>query len=238
MNYTKAKDMFNNSRKRKLANNTYLESNSDGSYGIRLHQTQIIKFYPDKTVLDSGNYRTVTTKARINEFAYLDKWYLYQKDGIWYLATGPNIGNAFVSQFVFADGITYQNGSFTSCGGDPKEIQETRKQARQYAKDFTTALFAGEVPEPSNGDCWCCLLKDSNGQEVFGGDHILQHIKEKYYVPSLLVNAERLFPISIIAKNAIGSIWQGNLDVPMLDIVKRQIEKLIRRYCYRQLKTA
>lgn len=31
MNYTEAKDMYENSRKRKLAGNTYLQKNDDGN---------------------------------------------------------------------------------------------------------------------------------------------------------------------------------------------------------------
>ena len=82
MNYESAKKMFTETRKRKLANNTYLVSNEDGSFGVRLHNTQVVKYYPDKTLLFSGGWHTVTTKQRINEYSNAG---LYQKDFCWYI---------------------------------------------------------------------------------------------------------------------------------------------------------
>ena len=54
-------------------------------------------------------------------------------------------------------------------------------------------IEAGELPAPSGGDCWCCSMKNEKG--ICLGDlsdnnqHLLDHMKERYYVPSLLVNA-------------------------------------------------
>lgn len=236
MDFTKAQSIFETSRKRKLTGNTYLEKNNDGSYAIRLHSTQIIKFYPDKTVLDSGGWRTVTTKERINRFT---SYTVSQKQGVWYICKGY----AFDKQVVFADGIVCQNGSFTNTGESPKKTQKTRTKARQYAKDFVSALFAGKVERPGAGDCFYCGMatvedKKPLGETLQDTGHILSHIEESYFVPSLLVNAVNMFPVSMIAQSSTGRIWQGHLDLPMDNISKIQIEKSIRRYCYRQLKTA
>lgn len=237
MDYAQAQKIFETSRKRKLANNTYLEKNTDGSYAIRLHSTQVIKFYPEKTVLYSGGYRTVTTKARLNEFTEFSVW---QKAGIWYIAARV----VSAPEIVFADGITYhKNTGWQDVGENPKKISKLRKQAKQYAKDFVIALFAGKVPKPGNGDCWYCLMFDNANSEHNAGmgnrSHIISHIKEKYYVPSLLVNAVKIFDISRAAEDCIARLWSNEQPAEFFtDIGKQQIESSVRRYCYRQLQTA
>ncbi len=238
MNYEQCKKQWETTRKRKLANNTYLECNSDGSYGIRLHVTQVIKFYPDKTVFDSGGYRTVTTKARINEFSCIGLW---QEKGIWYCS----VNNCYTKteRVVFTDGIEFDGKKFTKCGDDPKAMQKLRKQAAKYAKDFTKALFNGGVPAPSAGDCFYCSMKEVNSKKPLcevnnNTSHLLNHFEENYFVPSLLVNAIEMFPVSTHAKGCIGRVWQGHKDMWGIDIATQQIESSLKRYCYRQLNTA
>ena len=83
---------------RKVANNTYLERRAAtftikgkttgiGSIALKLHNTDIMTAYPDNTVtLNTGGWRTVTTKARMNDFLPFGR--IYQKDFIWYLSLG------------------------------------------------------------------------------------------------------------------------------------------------------
>lgn len=57
----------------KLENNTYLtrRPHNDGGfiYTVRLHSTDVLEQWPDGSVaVTSGGWRTVTTKARINEY--------------------------------------------------------------------------------------------------------------------------------------------------------------------------
>lgn len=238
MNYAEAKTMWETTRKRKLANNTYLEKDMvDGKeyFAIVLHGTEIIKFYPDKTVLDSGGWRTVTTKERLNRFT---QWGIWQENGVWYINKGYRDNN----QEVFADGMYYQNDKWHNTGPKPEKTEELRKQARQYAKDFVTTLFEGKVPKPSGGDCWYCGLVAQDGKplgEHTSNNHVLGHMKEKYYVPSLCINACKMFGVSKAAWRSLGELWNGKGKASncFVDVSKRQIESAIRRYCYRQLKT-
>jgi len=83
-------------------NNTRID-NRDGYRVVTLHSTPIVKVASDETVtLDSGGWRTVTTKTRINQVS--NEWGLgftvYQKDYAWYVALG---GRAY----PFHDGITF-----------------------------------------------------------------------------------------------------------------------------------
>ena len=52
-----------NSDRRKVGNNTYAEILSDGSVGIKLHNTYVVKIHEDGTyTLNSGGWNTSTTK--------------------------------------------------------------------------------------------------------------------------------------------------------------------------------
>lgn len=55
--------------RRKIANNTWLERDEDGTLAVRLHNTRVLIFHKrgDVTV-QSGGWNTVTTKNRINRY--------------------------------------------------------------------------------------------------------------------------------------------------------------------------
>ena len=173
-----------NKDSKKLANNTYL-LRGDNCFMIRLHQTDIITINSDDTyTLNSGGWLSMTTKSRMNEFSPAR---ISQNKGVWYLGDGS----------LFSDNITVGRDGLNVKGAvDPvkyeKKLAAVKKTARKYAKDFVKALQAGQVDMPSGGDCWACLMKGPQGQEAFqGSGHIQDHIKEGYFVPSLLVNAGR-----------------------------------------------
>jgi hypothetical protein len=54
----------------KVANNTYMTREADGTIRYRLHSTDVVIHHPDGTfTLNSGGWHTVTTKERINRYA-------------------------------------------------------------------------------------------------------------------------------------------------------------------------
>ena len=72
--------------KRKIGNNTYAEIQPDGSVTIRLHATNVVTIYPDDAVkINSGGWRTSTTKNRINKYSRVK---VYQKNHQWYFDDG------------------------------------------------------------------------------------------------------------------------------------------------------
>lgn len=88
MTFEKANELLRgrNKLRRKLGNNTYLERNG-ADICVRLHATIIILFQPDGvTMLDSGGWRTVTTKARLNEHGPVN---ITSERGVWYVSI-PN----------------------------------------------------------------------------------------------------------------------------------------------------
>lgn len=74
-----------------LANNTDIRRNRDGSIGIVLHRTEILRFSEEVAgyltiTIDTGGYETTTTKQRIN--ALLPSGYgIYAKKYRWFLST-------------------------------------------------------------------------------------------------------------------------------------------------------
>ena len=76
-------------------------------------------------------------------------------------------------------------------------VAKMRKRIDKFVAGYIEALKKG-MPMPSGGDCWYCLMRASNesGQsgnfgDMAGSDHLLEHFKDRYYVPSLAVNALR-----------------------------------------------
>ncbi len=226
MNYAEALAM-SETRKRKLGNNTHLNVRKDGSFGIRLHSTDVVILHADGRVeLDSGGWKTVTTKARINEYTNAR---VYSEKGVWFAFGVP-----------YEDGITMNpDGTVTGEGEDPKAQQKLRNRARDYAKAYTVALRAGEVPKPTNGDCWACSMQAKDGSRPLGGaDHMLSHMSEdeKYFVPSIVTNAIERFGGSQAQKHEIACVWENAPEKSCFgDFVWDQTRKQIGRWVMSEL---
>ena len=180
MKYEEATKILNSRGSKKVGNNTYLKKR--GEYiAVMLHETDVVTFKPDGSiVLDSGGWKTRTTKDRINNYLP-DYFYLYQEKSEWYLRNREK-----QKTVIFADGLIIgRKGGLTGEGneGEVKRKARLRKSVSRFCKGFISEFKKGNIPEPSGGDCWMC------GMTPGDGGHIISHIEEKYYVPSLLVNA-------------------------------------------------
>ena len=271
MNYTdaSAKLTGRNRERRKLENNTYLERRNESTIAIRLHDTDIITLTADGTVtLNSGGWRTVTTKARMNEF--LDGISISQERGLWYVERqNPeykgwewNEAHPEEKQPYWLRLGLYQDGMTISAKGKIKgmepigesvKAQKLRKRVQRYAAAYIKALFDGKVPAPGAGDCFYCQMREVGTGKPLGectGDHghILSHISEKYYVPSLLHRAFEVMPVSQAMKWAVAEQWQPKaVSDPSTNPIARQgntwaqgfvvkqIQKTLSRYVLRQL---
>jgi hypothetical protein len=79
--------------------NTRLTEYVDGRRTLRLHATDIITWKPDGTkILNSGGYRTHTTKERLSEYVNI-----YQKNFKWYIIV--NRGTPDEKTIDFVDGM-------------------------------------------------------------------------------------------------------------------------------------
>jgi hypothetical protein len=88
-NFAEANCILGNRDSLRLGNNTYLVSRfspeeNDKHIAIRLHNTDIVKFYSNgRITLHTGGYQTVTTKERMNHFI---AGRVYQKNHAWFYA--------------------------------------------------------------------------------------------------------------------------------------------------------
>lgn len=227
----------NNPTSSKLANNTYAKKRNGGIIAVVLHATDVITFYLDgKIKLDSGGWRTPTTKDRIS--TYLPRpLTVYQEKSIWYVRnrdTGEKV--------VFEDGmeISPEGNLPTQDDGKEEELLDLQKQIKSYAEKFADAFVKGDVKAPSGGDCWMCI-------GVLGGnDHLHQHMEEDYFVPRLLTNAIEKVPTSMWTKSVIGKVWQEEPDnmeewwekhaYLTKEHVHRDIKNIVRKYMKIELK--
>lgn len=181
-----------------IGNNTRVVHSGDADLAIRLHQTDVVTFHVNGTItLDTGGWRTVTTKDRING-ALPNGLRVYSDRGTWYLGK-MGLGTERVAYF---DGMVLTPDGEVLNGIPPEEWEafnseslKIRAEVKTYIDGFIAALKSDEgLPLPSGGDCWYCSLLESGTGTAMGdlgpGDsHLGEHLKESYYVPSLLLNA-------------------------------------------------
>tara|TARA_A100001201_G_scaffold5286_7_gene9629 strand:- start:5454 stop:5858 length:405 start_codon:yes stop_codon:yes gene_type:complete len=94
MNYEQARETMKTARNpakgKPIGNNTRLFFRNpvwhESYYSVRLHGNEILRIYSDRfTPMDAG-WRTVTTKARLNDLMPIGK--IHQKNYAWYLTIG------------------------------------------------------------------------------------------------------------------------------------------------------
>ena len=136
---------------------------------------------------------------------------------------------------LYYDGMKVRDGKVI----DPHPIVDTRNQVtaiKKYVDGYMTALDSGDVPPPNGGDCWDCLMLHKDSAKDTTG-HITSHMDEGYYVPSLVVNAIKMFPVSQAAQWYLGAIWNDETVKRdfFTSIERKQIKKSLLRYIKRQL---
>ena len=195
--------------RRKLANNTYLVRRADGEIAVMLHETDVVIYYHDGTVkFDSGGWRTPTTRERINQYSPAT---VMQQAGVWLI-------NALDSTVTFADGMaleinqTMNVAKWINMGPPIHELLTLRDQVKRYVDEFMRLFDEDQVPAPSNGDCWHCLFTSGDNATIVGApstSHLVEHMRERYYVPSLVMAAIKRYPVSDVAKAYLRAKFHG-----------------------------
>lgn len=217
---------------RKRMNNTIEYGTVDGSRIFRLHDTDIITFAPNgNIILDSGGWQTVTTKQRMNHF--LPNGSIFQEKYIWYLAINGD-------QYVYQDGITIHPDHSVSNAAKEDELKTLNREIKKYVNAYCKELFAQRLPEPSSGDCWLCSMVTKDGtplvEATHNASHLISHMEEKYYVPSLIFNAIRDCGCSQAAQWYLSYCFKKAESVPWAEgTAQQQIQKAMVRYMRRQL---
>jgi|GEM_PF-1947449 len=233
---------------RPLGNNTRLVRLNDNAIAVRLHSTNVVTYHSDgKIVLDSGGWRTATTKNRMN--AHLPTlWSIVQRNKVWYLHHGET------NCWVYDDGLTIHTGrEFRVTGAasmeDVERIKKLKKMILDYAKKFSKAVANGEVGDVSNGDCWSCLFRTADTDETLGDasgnhEHLISHMETDYFVPALLYNAMQEVPtsgmlnslVAILCHEGEGSKhWEFACKEGNQSYLRREVSKVITKYLDRRL---
>ena len=83
---------------KKLLNHTYAVRRDLGKIAVRLHNTDVLTFHPNGDVqINSGGWRTVTTKSRLNRYLP-SPLRVSAKKFVWYLFDGKK-------EIEFEDGL-------------------------------------------------------------------------------------------------------------------------------------
>lgn len=184
---------------------TVLRRNGD-DIELVYHDTPVVTYHPTgSTTFNSGGHLTVTTKSRMNEFSLET---ITQEKGQWFFSDYKSGAHE-----PFVDGVTAlpDGAGYVYPGGKPdtKEVAALIKAAKAYIKAFTKEFSEDKVGAPSDADCRYCYYKidTDNG-------HLLTHIEESYFVPSLLYRAweENRDGMSIIANHLMAQ-WAGDGDI-------------------------
>jgi hypothetical protein len=210
-----------------VGNNTYLKRRGD-NVAIQLHNTDVVTYTPDNAaILNSGGWRTVTTKARINDYI---PGHLYTEAGVWYVSYHG-------TTYAYSDGMALNYDGTVSGAGEARSKADVRKEKRAikaFANDYVDALFSGEVDAPSAADCWFCAMFDKNG--TGSDDHMQSHLEESYFVPSMIVNAANTFGASWVMNQTLAAIWSGAPpDDWSARFAREQLTKMLYRFVCRAM---
>jgi hypothetical protein len=216
LTFTEAEELLKTARSPKagkpIANNTRLFRRGPDRFAVQLHNTDIVTIErtfeidgkkvrlrgDDVYTLNTGGWRTVTTKERINRYV---PGTVYSVRGVWRYDWRHHDGGH--SACTFEDGMKVTvNGPVAA----PRELEEqvvdlavkrTEKAIKKYIDGYVEHVKKEGLGIPGPGDCWGCALNATEAPtdplEALAGpmgiDHIMQHLEELYFVPSLLWRA-------------------------------------------------
>jgi len=147
---------------------------------IQYHDTIILSFWSDRFMINSGGWRTMSTKARINEFVPRG-FNLSQNRSVWYLNGLP-----------FYDGMIVIRDRIEPDAKAKKELARVvkiKRQVKAYCDKLAKMIDNHTLKDPGGGDCWLCMMKNTDGKLVDGMGHLMSHLEQKYVHGTLVWNA-------------------------------------------------
>ena len=206
---------------RKINNNTFSYNNGKNQEVIRLHETDIMRINANGTItLDSGGWKTATTKARMNE--YLPGNYrVYQEKYNWYVSNG-------LESIPFYDGIVLPKAFKKGSKKSDRIVKKEKALTKQINKYIALLDDFEKLPLPGGGDCWFCLFFDSDikgGNRSQNTSHLVGHLEDDYIMGSILVNSLRSMGHS---DDGIGYHLHSEPNSYSRSMIKRALKKFLR----------
>lgn len=236
-NLRDARESLRGKVERKVGNNTYLVDRGD-AVAMRLHDTDIVTWTADGITLDSGGWKTPTTKDRMTSILQRVGFSLWATRGEWALVRLSDR-----REWAYADGMTvYYDPDVAPTGAATLTARDqdkaTRKAIAKYAAYCADHLQ--DIGTPSNGDCLYCHMQtadgDSLGDKFGNADHLTSHLEEPYYVPSLVINALRDSKATDLILSTTWAIMGGAGDGRWPeDVAREQVKRSVKKYMTRRL---
>jgi hypothetical protein len=164
--------------------------------GFKLYREMMDRFHNDKDLWQEGYIADF--RARRAYLAADREW--DQRNRV------PFFDGIVIDSDGYAERLRQEGPSPAKLRRHERQVEKIKKDIDKFINGYMKALAEG-MPMPSEGDCWYCLMFDavpSNGEHAADqrgksiepgntGDnnHLFGHIKERYYVPSLVINALR-----------------------------------------------
>ena len=170
----------------RIIDNNTIRFHTNNVEHIQLHNTVIIRKFPNgDTQFDTGGWRTVTTKDRMNKYSDFSIW---SDKGIWYIRHNPTSWekrDEFPTYYYYDGIIIGGDGKIVSEELEPDmaKVKRIKRQIAEYVKLITK----DNLPMPSQGDCYYCLFHQIGNNT----NHLQSHLDEKYLHGSILCNAMR-----------------------------------------------
>ena len=134
-----------------LENNTRLFRLPNSHMAIRLHETDVVTISPDNVyTLNTGGWRTVTTKDRINRYSPAQVW---QRNKIWYIADGPD-------ELFFEEGMQVSLSERDDTGCSPRSVAHGSGNGSRPHPSRASPDILGGVAE------WLAVGSDSTKRSV------------------------------------------------------------------------
>jgi len=164
--------------------------NEGGDTLVRYHNTVVVKFNDDRVILDSGGWRTQTTKNRMNQAStqYDLGYHVYQRDYTWYVDFKGDT-------LEFFDGIKL----FINPWGDKELLEEwlDLDESEEYRDDHFFDMFEIDPDELTECPYWIEKYEGMYVQYIPGywepkhyGDVLEIDGIEYEYIDSVLLSEE------------------------------------------------
>lgn len=170
---------------------------SDGTEHIKYHDTVVLETRKDGSIrLDSGGFRTVTTKDRMNEYQNIVR--ISQMRGEWTAHTKAG-------SFPFVDGMEFRkNGQLvggqrakSKAGAEANRKRRTARKIARYCTALKKEIAKNGVPRPEAGDCFLCRMPTKP-------TCLESHLDEVYIHGTLVYNAVKWADHNVEARYLVG----------------------------------
>lgn len=225
-----ARDPYGNGKP--VGNNTRLIIQADDEVGLLYHKTFIVTYHTNGGMtLNSGGWRTVTTKERISQALPMG-WAIRSEQGQWFVV---NVTSGV--EYIYYDGFEFQPDGFDQLqpAPDPAKAKaelatwEYNKVVRQQIRRFVRNLTAEQVSNAleGHGSCEQCLIRPGLSHP----DHLVVHVQENFLTKELVYAslAARGFvdPYLILNVVKVAAVVQDEVDSMLKQALRKYLDRQI-----------